>query len=146
MARRCSCSSGSSVRALARASTTAGLGPGLFPPLEAGVVVDTYPGEGGDFLAAQPRGAADARALDEADVGRGDLGAPGVQEVSQLGAAALSPDPEKRSLTMTTTPGEAAGRVAVITGASSSIGGAGAPPVSYRQMPLRSGLAGGHNP
>jgi hypothetical protein len=64
-------------------------GVGLLAALEPGVVVDTHPGERGDFLPAQPGGTAHARPLDEAHVSRGDLGAPRVQETPQFRTAAV---------------------------------------------------------
>jgi len=56
--------------------------------LEADVVVDAYPGQCGEFLAAQARRAAQARSLREADVGGADPGPPGLQELAQLVAVA----------------------------------------------------------
>ena len=69
-----------------------GAGPGLLAAFQAGVVVDADPGEGGEFLTAQPRGAAQAGAGGQPGLGGGDLGAPGAQEPPQLTApAALLP-------------------------------------------------------
>ena len=64
-------------------------GAGLLAALKAGVVVDTDPGERRDFLPAQARGAAHPGSWGEADVGRGDLAAPGAQETPQFRPAAV---------------------------------------------------------
>jgi hypothetical protein len=63
---------------------------GLLAALEPGVVVDAHPGERGNLLPAQPGGAAHADSGGEADVGRGDLGPPGMKETSQLRTAAAA--------------------------------------------------------
>jgi hypothetical protein len=65
-----------------------GAGPGLLAAFQAGVVVDADPGEGGEFLTAQARGAAQACAGRQPGLGGGDLGAPGAQEPPQLTAPA----------------------------------------------------------
>jgi hypothetical protein len=65
-----------------------GAWPGFLAAFQAGVVVDADPGEGGEFLTAQPRGAAQPCASRQPGLGWGDLGAPGAQEAPQLTAPA----------------------------------------------------------
>src|SRR5205823_13663019 len=66
-----------------------GAGAGLLAALQTYVVVDADAGEGGQLLAAQPGGAADAGADGQADVLGAGLGPAGAQVAAQLGALAV---------------------------------------------------------
>ncbi|MBW8698022.1 hypothetical protein MBT84_00415 [Streptomyces sp. MBT84] len=66
-----------------------GAGAGLLAAFQAHVVVDADAGEGGQLLAAQTRGAADAGADGETDMLGAGLGAAGAQKAAQLGALAV---------------------------------------------------------
>ncbi len=61
-------------------------GTGFLALFDADVVVDAHPGQGGQFLAAQAGGAAQAGADRQADVARRDPAAPGPQEPSEFAA------------------------------------------------------------
>jgi hypothetical protein len=58
--------------------------PAQVAPLQAGVVVDTYPGQQGDLLPAQARHAAVAAVGGQAGLLGGDPGPPGGQELADL--------------------------------------------------------------
>jgi hypothetical protein len=63
-------------------------GPGLLAALQAGVVVDADPGQGGQFLTAQPGRAAHSRTDRQTDLAGRDPRATGAQEAPQLTTAA----------------------------------------------------------
>lgn len=67
-----------------------GAGAGLLAALQADVVLDADPGQGGELLAAQSGGAAQAGADGEADLLGPRLRTAGSQEAAQLHASAVT--------------------------------------------------------